>query len=285
MTWKIFITINIQVNQKIFTQTVYSPLYFMLQSGKSLQVPFGPNSTSNSSRLLAASDQSYTVEVTLTKFMLTYISGALSNSSVARVPSTQPGTDYDAVSGLITISLPLSTPQSTRYLVTAVAEDSDGKVFKITQDMAIISYQQGSDTASLDDLKSIMLESLDVTAKVDVPNVASANLSVSQAAGIFVSNFTDADFRMVIESVDQMGAVVIKFSRSLIAYYNVSLLDSDVLSVKVKSPLVKSDQDHRNLAFTWRALNIIDVTMKLQLNFSSPLAISTLQVSSISDLL
>ncbi len=85
------ITINVEGNSDFFIETEYPPLYFMAQSGKTLTVPIA-SQAEGSRRALESSSSTV---VTFKKFKLTYISGALSNSSVEKVPSTEPPTDYD----------------------------------------------------------------------------------------------------------------------------------------------------------------------------------------------
>ena len=128
----------------------------MVQSGKRKTVPFAGEPMSGN-RILGTTD----TVVTLTKFRLTYISGALSDSSVALVPSTEPSTSYD--SGMITITPSASTPQNSRFVITAVAEDKLKKVFRITQNIVILAYQGTAYEASLKQLKVQMLSLLQVT--------------------------------------------------------------------------------------------------------------------------
>lgn len=69
------ITISLQTDASIFTETNYPPIYLMIQSGKNAQVPFGGQMDSSLRLLL----ESASPEITFSKFSLTYISGALSN--------------------------------------------------------------------------------------------------------------------------------------------------------------------------------------------------------------
>lgn len=240
----------------------------MVQSGKSQMVPFAGDSTSGN-RIL---DASSTV-VTLTKYKLAYISGALSDSSVTLIPSSEPYASYS--SGVISITPSSSTPQDSRFVITAVAEDSLKKVFKITQNIVILAYQGAASAASLEQLKVQMLSLLQVTIS-EVPYQPATEKALWDSE-VNVTENPDPELRMKIASVDQYGKVNIVFNKPLQVVHNVSLIDSKVLIVNLISGAPKTQR--RDFNFTWSSLNMTSTLLQLQLAFEDPIFISSFQVS------
>ncbi len=91
-----------------------------------------------------------------------------------------------------------------------------------------------------------------------------------------ISKFSDSDLLMAIDSIDEFGKVTLAFSKPLHLLPNISLIDSSVLIITVKSGVGKGQIDSRNLSLTWTSLNMTSTTLKLQLSFSKPLVISSL---------
>ena len=193
----------------MFTEMVYPPIYFMVKSGSNIIVPFSRVATSGQ-RILESSNDAV---VSLTKYKLTYISGALSGSSVKLVPSSEPPLSYDGPNGQIIISPPVSTPQGSRYVIAAVAEDTLKKVYRITQNIVIMIYQGAQNDNALNELKAQMISLLQVTIN-DLPYEPIAKKSLWDT-GMNVTAASDPDLKMKIQSIDERGNVLLVFSKPL----------------------------------------------------------------------
>jgi hypothetical protein len=78
-----------------------------------------------------------------------------------------------------------------------------------------------------------------------------------------ISNFSDSDLLIAIDSIDEFGKVTLAFSKPLHLLPNISLIDSSVLIITVKSGVGKGQIDSRNLSLTWTSLNMTRRTLKL----------------------
>jgi hypothetical protein len=93
--------------------------------------------------------------------------------------------------------------------------------------------------------------------------------------GVKAKNKT-SNLKARIENVDEMGLVTLRFNLPLYNITNLTYIDETVL----KLDIIKANSDKsRNLNFTWRAVNMTEKELMIQLKFVEPRSVSIYTVS------
>ena len=93
--------------------------------------------------------------------------------------------------------------------------------------------------------------------------------------GVKAKNKT-SNLKARIENVDEMGLVTLRFNLPLYNITNLTYIYETVL----KLDIIKANSDKsRNLNFTWRAVNMTEKELMIQLKFVEPRSVSIYTVS------